>query len=291
MTKKSNHQPTDDDQWTSVIEPRKRLLHFDFKELWEYRDLFRIYVRRNIVTVYKQTILGLAWFFINPIFTTVMYMFVFGGLAGISTGGVPQAVFYLSGILMWNYFTACFNQNSGVLAAHANLFSKVYFPRLIIPLAGMTSGLVTLGIQLLLLIIAYVYYVITGAPLCPQWELLLFPVYLLLIALTAMSWGLIVSSLTVKYRDLNMLVAFGISLLMYATPIIYPLSLTSNKSYGWLIRLNPLSGVFESWRYSLTGIGTMDWSGLLYCAGCLCVTLFLGLLVFNRAERNFIDTV
>ena len=279
------------EQWTAILEPRKKFMQFNLKEMWDYRDLYRIYVRRNIVTVYKQTVLGLAWFFISPIFTTIMYMFVFGGLAGISTGGVPQAVFYLSGILMWNYFNACFGQNSNVLAANAGIFGKVYFPRLIIPLAGMTSSLVTFAIQALLLIVVYVYYVITGAPLCPRWELLMFPVYLILLALTAMSWGMIISSMTVKYRDLNMLVGFGMSLLMYATPIIYPMSIAADKSYGWILKLNPLSGVFESWRYSLTGIGTMDWMGLLYCLGCLVVTMFIGLLLFSKAERNFIDTV
>ena len=280
-----------EEQWTTIIEPRKKLMRLNLKELIDYKDLYNIYVRRNIVTVYKQTILGLAWFFINPIFTTVMYMFVFGGLAGISTGGIPQAVFYLSGILMWNYFNACFAHNSNMLASNASLFSKVYFPRLIIPLAGMTSSLITFAIQALLLVIVYLYYVITGAPLCPRWELLLLPVYLLLIAFTAMSWGLIISSLTVKYRDLNMLVNFGISLLMYATPIIYPMEIASNKSYGWVLRANPLSGIFESWRYSVTGVGEMDWMGLLYCVGCLCVTMMIGLIMFSRAERNFIDTV
>lgn len=277
--------------WTSIITPKKGAFNFDLKGMWDYRDLFKIYVRRNVVTVYKQTVLGLAWFFINPIFTTIMYMFVFGGLAGISTGGIPQAVFYLSGILLWNYFNSCFGSNSSVLAANAGLFSKVYFPRLIVPLAGMTSQLITLGIQLLLLIVVYLYYIFTGAPLHPQWTLLLFPVFVLLLALTAMSWGLICSALTVKYRDLNMLISFGMSLLMYATPIIYPMSVAAEKSYGWVLRLNPLSSVFECWRYSLTGVGQMDWMGLLYCVGCLCVTMFLGLIVFTRAERNFIDTV
>lgn len=279
------------ENWTSVISPRKRAFDFDLKGIWDYRDLFMIYTRRNIVTVYKQTVLGLAWFFINPIFTTIMYMFVFGGLAGISTDGIPQAVFYLSGILMWNYFSECFSKNANVLADNATLFGKVYFPRLIVPLAGMTSGLITLGIQLLLLIIVYIYYLCTGAPLMPQWELLLFPVFVLLLAFTAMSWGMICSALTVKYRDLKMLISFGISLLMYATPIIYPMSVASGKSYGWLLRINPMSGVFESWRYALTGVGHMDWIGLLYCAGCLCVTMLLGLMVFSKAERNFIDTV
>lgn len=279
------------EQWTAVIEPRKKHFELNLKEIWDYKDLYAIYVRRNIVTVYKQTVLGLAWFFISPIFTTVMYMFVFGGIAGISTGGVPQAVFYLSGILMWNYFNTCFSQNSNVLADNAGIFGKVYFPRLIIPLAGMTSSLVTFGIQLLLLIAVYVYYVITGAPLRLQWELILFPIYLVLIALTAMSWGMIVSSWTVKYRDLKMLISFGISLLMYATPIIYPMSIAASKSYGWVLRLNPLSGIFESWRYSLTGVGAMDWRGLLYCLGCLVITMFFGLLTFSKAERNFIDTV
>ena len=278
-------------QWDIIITPKTNFLNLDMHEAWKYKDLLTMYIKRDIVTLYKQTILGPVWYLIQPLFTTIMYMFVFGGLAGISTGGVPQAVFYLSGILMWNYFTACFNQNSNVLAANASIFGKVYFPRLIIPLAGMTSSLVTFGIQALLLITVYLYYLFTGAPLCPQWELLLFPVFLLLIALTAMSWGMIISSLTVKYRDLNMLVGFGISLLMYATPIIYPMSLTESKSYGWIIRANPLSGVFESWRYSITGIGSMDWTGILYCLGCLVVTMFVGLLLFSRAERNFIDTV
>ena len=279
------------ENWTNVISPKKRAFDFDLKGIWDYRDLYKIYVRRNVVTVYKQTVLGLAWFFISPIFTTVMYMFVFGGLAGISTDGIPQAVFYLSGILLWGYFSSCFSSNSSVLASNAGIFGKVYFPRLIVPLAGMTSQLITLGIQLLLLIVVYVYYVLTGAPLHLQWEILLFPVFLMLIAFTAMSWGLICSGLTVKYRDLNMLISFGMSLLMYATPIIYPMSVAADKSYGWVLRLNPLSGVFESWRYALTGVGAMDWSGLLYCAVCLCVTMLIGLLVFSKAERNFIDTV
>lgn len=248
-------------------------------------------MRRNIVTVYKQTVLGLAWFFISPIFTTIMYMFVFGGLAGISTDGIPQAVFYLSGILLWNYFQTCFNQNSNVLAANAGIFGKVYFPRLIIPLAGMTSSLVTFGIQLLLLIVVYVYFLVTGAPLHPQWELVLLPVFLILLAFTGMSWGMIISSMTVKYRDLNNLVSFGMSLLMYATPIIYPMSVAADKSYGWVLRINPLSSIFESFRYAVTGVGSMDWMGLLYCTGCLCVTMVIGLLLFSKAERNFIDTI
>lgn len=279
------------ENWTNIISPRKKAFQVDLKGLWDYRDLFKIYVRRNIVTVYKQTVLGLAWFFINPIFTTVMYMFVFGGLAGISTDGIPQAVFYLAGILFWNYFNSCFNQSSNVLADNAAIFGKVYFPRLIVPLAGITSGLVTFFIQLLLLVVVYLYYAFSGAPLHPQWELLLLPVFLVLIALTGLSWGMIVSSWTVKYRDLKMLVAFGLSLLMYATPVIYPMSVTANKSYGWVLRLNPLSGIFESFRYALTGVGAMDWIGLLYSFGCLVVTLTLGLLIFSKAERNFIDTV
>src|SRR5574344_1048144 len=278
-------------EWTNIITPRKKTFQLDLKGLWDYRDLYKIYVRRNIVTVYKQTVLGLAWFFINPIFTTVMYMFVFGGLAGISTGGIPQAVFYMAGILLWNYFSACFNQTSNVLAENANLFGKVYFPRLIVPLAGITSNLITLAIQILLLICVYIYYVIIGSPLHLQWEILLFPMLLLLLALTGLSWGMIVSSWTVKYRDLKILIGFGFSLLMYATPIIYPMSVAANKSYGWLLKINPLSGIFESFRYSLTGVGAIDWQGLLYCFACLCVTMFLGLIIFSKAERNFIDTV
>lgn len=278
-------------EWTAIIEPRKKVFDLRLRELADYKDLYLIYVKRNITTVYKQTVLGLGWFFINPIFTTIMYMVVFGGLAGISTDGIPQAVFYLAGILFWNYFTACFNANSNVLAANKNIFGKVYFPRLVIPLSQMTSGLLTFSIQALLLVIVYIYYACTGAALHLQWELVLLPVFILLTAFTAMSWGLIVSSCTTKYRDLQQLVAFGISLLMYATPVIYPMSVTANKSYGWLLRLNPLSGIFESFRYTITGVGAMDWTGLLYCVACLCVTMLLALVLFSRAERNFIDTV
>ena len=266
-------------------------MEFNLKEMWDYRDLFSIYVRRNIVTVYKQTVLGLAWFFISPIFTTIMYMFVFGGLAGISTGGVPQAVFYLSGILMWNYFNACFGQNSNVLAANAGIFGKVYFPRLIIPLAGMTSSLVTFGIQALLLIIVYVYYLVTGAPLMPRWELLLFPIYLILIALPAMSWGMIISSMTVKYRDLNNLVGFGISLLMYATPIIYPLSTITNPKLRMVMSLNPLTGITEAFKYGMLGEGMFSWGMLGYSFAFMVVLLGIGIVIFNRVQRTFMDTV
>ena len=205
---------TNKENWTIEIKPKKKLLDVDLKGIWRYRDLYYMYVKRDIITVYKQTILGPLWFLIQPILTTIMYMFVFGGLAGISTDGIPQPLFYMSGILLWNYFNAAFMVSSNVFTANASVFGKVYFPRLVVPLSGITSNLIKFGIQLLLFIIIYLYYYIQGVNLSINWTLLLFPLLILMIALHAMSWGLIISALTTKYRDLTQLVAFGIQLFM-----------------------------------------------------------------------------
>ena len=277
-------------EWTLVIKPEKRLLDVDFKDLWRYRDLWYMYVKRDIVTVYKQTILGPLWFFIQPIFTTIMYMFVFGGLAGISTDGVPQPLFYLSGITLWNYFSSCFNGSCDTFTANAGVFGKVYFPRLVVPLASLTSNLVKMLIQLLLFISVYIYYAAIGGPVSINWSALLFPVLVLMLAFHAMSWGLIVSSLTSKYRDLRHLVSFGLQLLMYATPVIYPLSVAGEK-YGWAIRLNPLTPIFEAFKYGVLGNGSLSWGGLLYSFVFMAVMLFVSIIIFNRVERHFMDTV
>ena len=276
--------------WTLIIRPKKRLLDLDLKGLWRYRDLWYMYVRRDIVTLYKQTILGPLWFLIQPVFTTVMYMFVFGGLAKISTDGAPQPLFYLSGIMLWNYFSDSFNVSSNVFTSNAGVFGKVYFPRLVVPLAGLTSNLVKMLIQLLLFILVYVGYRIAGVQLPLRPALLLFPFLVLLLAFHALSWGLIISSVTSKYRDLKFLVSFGLQLFMYATPIIYPLSVADGR-IRLALELNPLTPIFEAFKYGCLGCGSLSWGGLLYSTVLMLVTLFLSVLVFNRVERNFMDTV
>ena len=278
------------EDWTLVIKPEKGLLDVDFKGIWRYRDLWYMYVKRDIVTVYKQTILGPLWFFIQPIFTTAMYMFVFGGLAGISTDGVPQPLFYLSGIMLWNYFSECFNGASNTFTANAGIFGKVYFPRLVVPLASLTSNLIKMLIQLLLFIVVYVYFVAIGGPVSINAAALLFPVLVFMLAFHALSWGLIVSSLTSKYRDLRYLVGFGLQLFMYATPIIYPLSAAGDK-FRWALELNPLTPIFEAFKFGVLGSGSLSWGGLLYSFVFMVVMLFFSVIIFNRVERNFMDTV
>lgn len=278
------------ENWSIEIKPKKKWLDVDLKGIWRYRDLYYMYVKRDIITVYKQTILGPLWFLIQPILTTIMYMFVFGGLAGISTDGVPQPLFYMSGILLWNYFNAAFMVSSNVFTLNASVFGKVYFPRLIVPLSGITSNLIKFGIQLVLFIIIYLYYYLQGVNLSINWSILLFPILILMIALHAMSWGLIISALTTKYRDLTQLVTFGVQLFMYMTPVIYPLSAAPEK-YRMFISLNPLTPIFEAFKYSCMGSGSLDWVGLGYSFIVLLITLFLSIIIFNRVERNFMDTV
>jgi lipopolysaccharide transport system permease protein len=276
--------------WTLEITPRRRWLSIDLKALWRYRDLYRMYVRRDLVTEYKQTILGPLWYLIQPLLTTIMYMFVFGGLAGISTDGAPQPLFYMSGVMLWNYFNSAFSVSSNVFTANASVFGKVWFPRLIVPLSGITSNLLKMLIQLGLFVIMYVGYLIAGTPLHINWTILLFPFLILLLAFHAMSMGLIISSLTTKYHDLKYLVSFGMQLFMYATPIIYPLSVASEK-YRYLLQLNPLTSIFEAFKYSCLDCGSLSWGWLLYSTIFMLVMLFLSVMVFTRVERNFMDTV
>lgn len=280
-----------DSGWDIVIRPHKRLLEIDFKGIWQYRDLYKQYVMRDIITVYKQTILGPLWFVVSPVFTTIMYMFVFGNLAGISTDGMPQAVFYMSGNLLWLYFTACFTCGQNAFTGNAGVFSKVYFPRLVVPLAGITSALIKTLLQSIMLVVLYLWYffVERGIHLTP--EFWLSPLLFLMLAMMGLGCGLIVSALTVKYRDLNNLVAFGLQLWMYATPVIYPITVTGDRALVQFLKYNPLQGIFTDFRYMLTGMGIMDWGGLLYAAIFSVVILFLGIIVFNRQERTFMDTI
>ena len=277
---------------TTVIKPQRKWLDIDLKGIWRYRDLYYMYVRRDIVTQYKQTILGPLWYVIQPLFTTIMYMFVFGGLAGISTDGAPQPLFYMAGIVMWGYFNECFNVSSDVFGVNANVFGKVYFPRLVVPLSGVTSGLLKMLIQLCIFIIIYVYYLFTLplGSLSVNASLLLFPVLIFMLAMHGMSWGLIISSMTTKYRDMKFLIQFGMQLFMYATPVIYPLSAAPEK-YRDIIALNPLTPIFEAFKYGCLGCGSLDWGGLLYSTIFMCITLFFAVIVFSHTERNFMDTV
>lgn len=267
-------------------------LDVDLKGLWRYRDLYFMYIRRDIVTQYKQTILGPLWYVIQPMFTTIMYMFVFGGLAGISTDGAPQPLFYMAGIVLWGYFNECFTVSSDVFGTNANVFGKVYFPRLVVPLSGVTSGLLKMLIQLTIFVVVYVYYVFTlpSGTLHVNTSILLFPILIFMLAMHGMSWGLVISSMITKYRDMKFFVQFGIQLFMYVTPVIYPLSAAPEK-YRDIIAINPLTPIFEAFKYATLGCGSLDWGGLLYSAAFLCVTLFFAVIVFSRTERNFMDTV
>ena len=274
-----------------VIKPKRGLLDIDMRAVWHYRDLVYMYIKRDIITKYKQTILGPVWYVVQPMLTTVIYMFVFGGLAGISTDGVPQPLFYMAGILLWNYFSECFNGSSDIFGQNASVFGKVYFPRLVVPISGMISNLIKMIIQLVLFVAVYLYYVVfTDAQVQIGWSALLFPLLVLMLALHATSWGLIFSSLTTKYRDLKFLIQFGLQLFMYATPIIYPLSVAPAK-YRFILELNPLTPIFEAFKHGWLGVGALSWTGLLYSALFMVVSLLAGIVIFSREERTFMDTI
>ncbi len=288
----SQEPATQTSEWTTVIKPKASLLEVDFKELWQYRDLYRMFVKRDIVTWYKQTILGPLWFFIQPIMTTIMFMVVFGGIAKISTDGLPQPLFYLAGICLWTYFSECLNQTSKTFTENANMFGKVYFPRLVVPLATVTSNLVRLSIQMGLFFLVFAYYTIfTDAPVHPNIYLLLTPVLILLIAALALGFGVLFSSLTTKYRDLTFLLSFIVQLWMYATPVIYPLSTIEDLRLKMLMQANPLTSIMETFKFGMLGVGEFSWAALGYTASFAAFILALGIVVFNKIQRTFMDTV
>lgn len=283
-----------DDKWDIVIEPKKQGFGLNLTEIWRYRDLFKMYVRRDIVVIYKQTILGPLWFVIQPVFTTIMFMFVFGGIAGIPTDGVPQPLFYMAGILCWNYFSECLMKSSNTFLANAGVFSKVYFPRLIVPLSAITSNLLKLFIQFGLFIAIYLYYMIVkDVPLSINIYVLLFPLLILMLAGLAFGIGVIISSLTTKYRDLSLLFAFAVSLWMYITPVIYPLSIMEEKyaKWMWIIQLNPLTSIIEAFKYAFLGAGTFSVLSLGYSFLFTIFVFLIGSWIFNKVERSFIDVV
>jgi len=278
------------EQYDIEIKPQNSLLAIDFKEILRYKDLLYMFIKRDIITQYKQTILGPLWFFIQPTLTTIMYMIVFGGIAGISTDGLPQPLFYLAGISLWNYFSECLNKTSNTFTANAGIFGKVYFPRLIVPMSTVTSTLLKLFIQLLLFTGVYVYYVLMGYAIQPNLYALLFPVLIVILAGLALGFGILFSSLTTKYRDLTLLLSFFVQLWMYATPVIYPLSVMSEKKQ-WIMVMNPVTSVVETFKYGFLGKGTFEWAHLAYSFGFMSVLLVIGIIVFNRVQRSFMDTV
>lgn len=282
-----NNAPTE--HWDSVIESKQSLFDINFKELWHYRDLLVLFVRRDFVTVYKQTILGPLWFFIQPLLTTITFTVIFGNVAQLSTDGAPKVVFYMAGITLWNYFSTCLTTVSGVFNTNAGIFGKVYFPRLIMPLTIVISNLMKFGVQFLLFSSFVVYFTLQHQIQPNNW-ILLTPVIIILMALISMGIGLILSSMTTKYKDLNQLIGFGVQLFMYATPVIYPSS-SVPPAYQWVVELNPLVGLFDYMRYAYLGVGTFSIAELVYPTLFSIVILFLGVLVFNKTQKTFMDTV
>lgn len=276
-----------------IIRPRRHAFDIDLKEIWNYRDLLSMFVKRDVITVYKQTVLGPVWFFLQPIMTTVVYMVIFGNIAKISTDGVPMILFYLAGVVMWNYFSEAFNTTAKTFTENANIFGKVYFPRLIIPLSKVVSGLIKFGIQMTFFLVVYTYFLISGnQAVQPNFTLLLLPVYILIMAGLGLGSGIIFTSLTTKYRDLTFLLTFGVQLLMYATPVIYPLSSIAEESrMRTLILSNPLTPLVEGFKYAFLGQGYFSWLALLYSVLFTGILLMTGVVIFHRTERNFIDTV
>lgn len=275
--------------WTHVITSRHSLFKVDFKEVWDYRDLIYMFVKRDFVSSFKQTILGPLWFFINPIFTTVVYLIVFGNIAKLSTDGAPKILFYLSGVTLWNYFSSALGSTSNVFVGNAGLFGKVYFPRLVMPITIVISNLMRFGVQFLLFLSVFFYYLYEGR-IHPNWWILATPYFILLMVLFALGVGMIFSSLTTKYRDLSMLLTFGISLYMYATPVIYPVSMLPEMVRKYAA-LNPLTGIFEGFKYAWLGTGEFHPAMLLYSSAIIAVLLVLGTLIFNKVEKSFMDTV
>jgi len=281
----------DNSYWDIVITPKNKLLDLKLRELWHYRDLLRLWVRRQYVGAYKQTLMGPLWHFISPIFGTLSYMFIFGKVGNLSTGGVPMFLFYCAGISIWNFFYGCFSSSSSAFSANAGIFGKVYFPRLIMPLASLISSLIKFGIQFALLIVAYIYYMIWQGYHPPvNWHLLYIPVSLLFLALTGFGMGIIISAVTTKYRDVSIMVGFAMQVFMYVTPIVYSFTTLSPKMQQW-VSLNPLVAPIEAFKYALFGIGQFSFASFLYSFTWMIVLLFTGIILFNRVEKNFMDTV
>ena len=295
-----NPETSINESWDLEIKPQAHLLDINLREVWRYRDLLWMFVKRDFTAQYKQTILGPLWHFIQPLFTTVVFLVVFTNIAKISTDGVPPVLFYMSGITIWNYFSSCLNATSNTFVANAGIFGKVYFPRLVIPLSTVLSNIVKFGIQFLLLLAALLWYKLTSStPLASVdkfnpsifTSLALIPTIILIMAGLGLGLGIIISSMTTKYRDLTVLIGFAVQLLMYATPVVYPLSTITSEKLRFWINLNPLTPLVEAFRYAVLGVGSFDAASFGYSIGFMVIALFIGMLIFSKVEKTFMDTV
>jgi lipopolysaccharide transport system permease protein len=284
--------PTEE-KWDIEIVPRTNMLSFQFIEVWHYRDLLILLVKRDFVSFYKQTILGPIWFFIQPAITILIYTIVFGNLAGIPVDGLPKPLFYLGGIIIWNYFAECLTKTSTVFKDNSAMLGKVYFPRLIMPLSIVLSNLIRFAVQFLLFILLVIFYLVNGQTFAPTIAILTFPFLIVIIASLGLGLGMMISAITTKYRDLAFVVTFGVPLLMYTTTVIYPLSavLLKYPAYSWLIEFNPVTAIIETFRYGFLGKGSFSWVFLGYSSALTAIILFTGIIIFNRVEKNFVDTV
>lgn len=280
-------------EWLFEITPKNKFFTLNLKEVWQYRDLLMLFVKRDVVTVYKQTVLGPLWYLIQPLFTSVTFTIIFNTVAGIETGTIPPFLFNLAGISVWNYFTACLNDTSDTFKKNAAIFGKVYFPRIITPLSVVISNLIKFGIQFFIFVAFYLFFYIQGAPLSLNVYVLFFPFLILLMGILGLGLGMLISSMVTKYRDLSYLISFGVQLLMYLSAVMYPMALIREKmpDYAWLVQYNPLAYIIETTRYILLGVGTVSVWGLVYTVCITVIVFFVGLLVFNKTEKSFIDTV
>lgn len=277
--------------WTMKIKPHEKLWHIEFREIWRYRDLIMLFVKRNIVVQYKQTVLGPLWYLIQPALTVIMNMVVFGGIAKMSTDGIPQALFYMAGNVLWFYFADCLNQTSKTFTDNQDMFGKVYFPRLVVPIATVISNLLRFAIQLGLFIVIYLYFLILGTDVSFNAYVLLTPILVIMLAGLGLGFGILISSLTTKYRDFVFLFSFLVQLWMYATPIVYPLSMVTNNALRMLILANPMTPIVEAFKFATLGQGYFSWLALGYSFAFMGLLLLLGIVVFNQVQRSFMDTV
>lgn len=278
------------EKWDNVIKPKAGLFDIDLREIWKYRDLLNVFVYRDIVSVYKQTVLGPAWIIIQTILTSFTLTTIFGYIAGMPTDNTPKFLFYMAGTVLWNYFADCLNKTSNVFISNASIFGKVYFPRLIVPLSILVSNLVKLFIQLIVFFLVYGYFVYQGENISPNKYALALPLLILIAAGLGLAFGILVSSVTTKYRDFTFLIGFGVQLLMYASPVVYPLSSVREKYRSYFL-LNPMSSIIEGFKYSFLGNGYFSWYAILYSFVFMVIVLFTSIIIFNRVEKTFMDTV
>ena len=278
-------------EWTMIIRPQEKLWKVNLGEIWAYRDLIELFVKRNIVVQYKQTILGPLWYLIQPILTVIMNMVVFGGIANMSTDGVPQALFYMAGNVCWFYFSDCLNQTSSTFVANQAMFGKVYFPRMVVPISTVLSNLLRFGIQVGLFVVFWLYYFATGSNISLNWTILLVPILVLMLAGLGLGFGVLISSFTTKYRDLTILFTFVVQLWMYATPIVYPISMVTNETLRTIIMTNPMTSIIEAFKYATLGQGYFSWGALGYSFAFMSILLVWGIVIFNKVQRSFMDTV